>query len=159
MPLSFGEITEKIKARFGVEITDVRDNNVVQPWVEVKPSGLARICRFLKDDSELDLNFCDSISGVDDTKLLWVVYHLYSLRKKHEFILKVKLEKENPSIQSVSDVWRTADWQEREIYDMYGITFEGHPDMRRILLPEDWKGHPLRKDYTFPEDYDGIPLR
>lgn len=158
MALSFGEISEKIKARFGSEIVEVREN-VPQPWIEIKPSGLVQICRFLKDDPELDFNFCDSISGVDDAKFLWVVYHLYSLRKKHEFILKARLERENPSLQSVYDIWKTADWQEREIYDMYGITFDGHPDMRRILLPEDWKGHPLRKDYTFPEDYDGIPLR
>ncbi|MBI4242833.1 MAG: NADH-quinone oxidoreductase subunit C [Planctomycetes bacterium] len=158
MGLTFKEIVEKVKTQFPDSIVSTQEE-VIQPWFETKPEILNKVCRFLKDDIELDFDFCESISGVDDTKNLWVVYHLTSLRKKHLIILKTKTERENSQLPTVMDIWKTADWQEREIYDLYGIKFDGHHDLRRILLPEDWQGHPLRKDYKFPEDYDGIPLR
>ncbi|MFB6347635.1 MAG: NADH-quinone oxidoreductase subunit C, partial [bacterium] len=92
-----------------------------------------------------------------DDKLI-VIYHLYSMSQDHWIILKVFLNENEPVIPSMTDLYRTADWHERETYDMLGIRFRNHPDLRRLLLPEDWHGHPLRKDYQFPEEYRGLPV-
>jgi NADH-quinone oxidoreductase subunit C len=109
----------------------------------------------------LYFDFLSSVTGVDngaEQGTFEVLYHLYSIPFNHHIILKVILERENPSIDSVIDIWKGADWQEREIYDMFGIQFIGHPDLRRILLPEDWQGFPLRKDYEVQEYYHGIKV-
>jgi NADH-quinone oxidoreductase subunit C len=89
---------------------------------------------------------------------LGMSYHLENLSANTRFVLKVRIERENPEVASVSSVWPTALWHEREAYDMYGIEFEGHPDLRRLLLPEDWEGWPLRKDYEMPKEWQGVPL-
>ncbi|HEX3072861.1 MAG TPA: NADH-quinone oxidoreductase subunit C, partial [Ignavibacteriales bacterium] len=90
---------------------------------------------------------------------LSVYYHLYSIKHNHKVTLKVYTERENPEIETVSFVWRTADWHEREAYDMLGIKFLHHPDLRRILLPDDWEaGSPLRKDFKVPEFYNGMKV-
>jgi NADH-quinone oxidoreductase subunit C len=87
-----------------------------------------------------------------------VVYHLASVVHNHKIVLKAICTKENPHVQSVADVWGTANWHEREAFDLIGIVFDGHPDLRRILLPYDWEGHPLRKDYKVPEFYNGMKV-
>ncbi|MFA6542090.1 MAG: NADH-quinone oxidoreductase subunit C, partial [Bacteroidota bacterium] len=87
---------------------------------------------------------------------LGVTYHLYSMVHRHKFVLKVEVPTDAPNIPSVESVWKTANWHEREAFDMYGIQFSGHPDLRRILLPDDWEGYPLRKDYEVPEFYNGM---
>ena len=98
-----------------------------------------------------------SVSIVGGT--LSVVYHLESIELKHKIVLKVLLQRENPDVQSVSCVWRCADWHEREAYDLIGINFLNHPDLRRILMPYDWEaGYPLRKDYKNPEFYHGMKV-
>jgi NADH-quinone oxidoreductase subunit C len=125
----------------------------------VPKDALLKVCEYLKEDPETQFDLCACVSGVDDGKDLWVVYHLQSIPRNHRAVLKVNVGRENPSAPSVSALWKTADWHEREAYDMYGIGFEGHPDLRRILLPEDWPGWPLRKDYEFPDEYQGIPLK
>ena len=84
------------------------------------------------------------------------VYHFLSYQHDHEAVIKIKLDRENPRVASVMDLWPAADWHEREAYDLVGIVYEGHQDLRRILLPDDWEGHPLRKDYKQPEEYHGI---
>ena len=103
------------------------------------------------------------LSGVDykdpknEDDRLEVVYHLYSMLKKHKLILKVELSRDDPKVPTVENVWGIANWHEREAYDMYGIQFEGHSDLRRILCPDDWVDYPLRKDYVEPETYRGMP--
>ncbi len=103
----------------------------------------------LKYETDLAFDYLFCVSGVDMVKFLEVVYHLESTSHKHQLVLKVRTtDRENGSVDTVCDIWRTAEFHEREIYDLLGIKFSNHPDLRRIFLEEDWKGHPLRKDYV-----------
>ena len=114
----------------------------------VRPSKIADVCAFLKSDSGLDFNFLNSISAVDYINHFEVVYHLTSLNKRHTAIVKTRLDgREDLNLPSVYHLWRGADFQEREIWDLMGISFAGHPNMKRIMLWEGFDGHPLRKDY------------
>lgn len=123
-------------------------------WVEVRvpPQDLPTVARFLRDDERLQFNFLSSISAVDyEEKGFEVVYHLISLPDgRRKIVLKVVPDgtRDDPHVPSVVSVWPTANWHEREAWDLMGIRFTGHPDLRRILLREDWVGHPLRKDYV-----------
>jgi NADH-quinone oxidoreductase subunit C len=150
--------------------------DAIDPFVVVEPGDLVEVCRFLRDDPRLKFEFLNNISGVDylepDPKKapkagfephLEVVYHFQSFTHKHRFTLKLVLPRwkdnrpgELPEVPSVTGLWRTADWHEREVYDLSGVFFTGHPHLTRILLAEDWVGHPLRKDYEFPLEYHGI---
>ncbi len=117
----------------------------------VDPKDLIRFSRYLKDNSQLRMDYLSDVTAVDypTEQRLDVVYHLYSMEFKHGPItLKVKLPRENPKVASVTPIWRGAEFQEREAYDLYGVQFEGHPDLRRILMWEGFKGHPMRKDYV-----------
>ena len=88
-----------------------------------------------------------------------VLYHISSIPLEHAVILKLTVEREGQKVPSLASLWRTADWHEREIFDLFGLEFSGHPDLRRILLPADWEGHPLRKDYVEQEKYHGIKVK
>ncbi len=117
---------------------------------EITPASLFDVCAFLRDDPELAFDFLVDITAVDyigTVPRFEVVYHLYSLAKSHRVRLKARVPEEDPRIASLVPLWRGADWLERETWDMYGIRFEGHPDLRRIFLYEEFQGHPLRKDY------------
>lgn len=108
---------------------------------------IADVCRFFKQ--ELAFNRLSSVTAVDwrpSEPRFEVVYHLHSLPRNERLRLKARLA-EGASIESVTGVWRCADWYEREVFDLFGIVFRNHPDLRRIMMPEDWQGHPLRKDY------------
>ena len=120
---------------------------------------IADVCRVAKTDPTLAFDCLSNLSGVDYPKrnVIQVVYHLYSYRHRHQFVLKVDTPRDAPSIPTVTGIWSAADWQEREIFDLLGVVFEGHPDLRRLLMPEDWPGHPLRKDFVEPQEYHGIP--
>lgn len=151
----------------------------VDPWIEVAAEGLPEVGRLLRDQPDLRMNVLHCISGVDyfepdekkAAKVDWqphveVIYHLSSMVHRHRLVLKVLVprwkdgvEGRLPEVPSVSSIWSTAVWHEREVFDLCGVRFLGHPDLRRILCPEDWAGHPLRKDYQMPEDYHGIPMR
>lgn len=153
-----------------------RDLQAVDPWLEVESGRLLEVCRWLKDASPVRFDSLQCVTAVDwfepdekkAAKVAWkphlqLVYHLWSTSAKASLVLKCRLPRWDsdepgklPSIASVSGVWRTADWHEREVYDLSGVDFEGHPDLRRILCPEDWVGHPLRKDYQQPLEYHGI---
>lgn len=115
----------------------------------IKKDSLLQICKFLKDDPDMQFNFLVDVVGVDyfpQKPRFEVVYHFYSIPKKHRIRLKIKVE-ENEKVPSVASIWKSADWAEREVYDMFGIVFENHPNLKRIYMPEDWEGFPLRKDY------------
>ena len=169
------EIIAALKDRFGTKVKSEK-TDTIDAFVVVDPADLHDVCRFLKGDQRLAFDMLANISGVDylepDPKKapkagfdphMEVVYHLQSFTHKHRFTLKVILPRwkgdkvdELPEEPTVSDIWRVADWHEREVYDLCGVRFIDHPDPRRILLSEDWVGHPLRKDYEFPLEYHGI---
>jgi len=118
------------------------------PTLVVRGEDIVPVCAFLKERGDLGFDYPMSITAVEWPENFEVVYHLYSVPHGHYVTLKVKLPKEKPSIPSVTSVWKGANWQEREVYDMFGIEFEGHPDPRRILTDEDFEGFPLRKDFV-----------
>lgn len=132
------------------------------PFIKVPAGILTEVAAFLKQDPRMDFKMCHCVSGVDYGEYLTSVIHLYSLKERHKVVLKTECPKENPVVPSVARVWRAADWHERESFDLLGIIYEGHPDLKRILLSEDWEGHPLRKDYPMPDDsqfpWEGQPL-
>jgi NADH:ubiquinone oxidoreductase subunit C len=109
--------------------------------------GLARLIRH-REDLRFDYLFC--LTCVDWKTHLTMVYHLSSTAYRHTVVVKVKLDRETPVIQTVSDIWRTAEFHEREVCEMFGVDFTGHPDLRKLILPDDWTGYPLRKDYDDP---------
>lgn len=152
------EIAERVKAEFGPAVLDtVLEGGL--PHLVVDAARLPEVCAYLRDDPALKFDFLSAIAGVDRGERLQVVYFLYSYPHHHSFTLKVNVPRAEPVVPTVSGIWRAADWHERETYDLMGIRFAGHPDLRRLLLPSDWEGHPLRKDYKYPESYDGIKLR
>jgi NADH-quinone oxidoreductase subunit C len=156
-----------------------QDFEAVDPWIEVKPDDLPEIARYLRDQDNLRFDMLHCITAVDyfepDAKkaaaVKWqphleLLYHLSSTVHRHRLVLKVSLPRwqgdvpgELPEVSSVTSVWSTANWHEREVFDLSGVRFVGHPDLRRILCPEDWVGHPLRKDYQMPAEYHGILAR
>ncbi len=140
----------------------------IDPWLVVDPAGFLDICRHLNEDAAFDCDLLSLISTVDylpkeasegsaeDAGRVEVVYFFESTTKGHRICVKVKLPRDNPSIPSVESIWKTANWHEREAFDLMGIHFEGHPNLVRILCAEDWVGHALRKDYVIPERVNGI---
>ena len=129
-----------------VEVTEAHGELVVR----VLPAALVEVCTTLRDDPSFAFDFLMDVTAVDypgREPRFEVVYHLYSLAVNHRVRLKVGVPEANPHLPSVTPVWRGANWLERETYDMYGIQFDGHPDLRRIYLYEEFEGHPLRKDY------------
>jgi NADH-quinone oxidoreductase subunit C len=168
------DIASTLQQQFGDKIKSAK-LDAIDPFVAVDAGDVPAVCRFFRDDSRLRFELLLNISGVDylepDPKKapkagfdphLEVVYHLMSVTHQHRFALKVILPRwkgdksgDLPEVPSVAGIWRTADWHEREVYDLCGVKFVGHPDLTRILLAEDWEGHPLRKDYEFPLEYHG----
>ncbi|MCH8291987.1 NADH-quinone oxidoreductase subunit C [Candidatus Poribacteria bacterium] len=152
------EIYTRLKEKFGESILSLEEV-VGDSYILVIPEAIADAGRYLAEDEALAFDSLMCLSGVDlnvkDTDLA-VVYHLYSMTHRHKVVLKTLVPKEDPHVPSVEQIWKTAQWHEREVYDLYGIIFENHSDLRRILLPDDWEGYPLRKDYQEPEFYRGM---
>jgi NADH-quinone oxidoreductase subunit C len=143
-------IHERLAGRFGEKITG-SDLEAKSPWSVVAAEAIVEVARYLKDDPELRFDNLMCLSAVDLPKetppRMELVYHLFSYEHRHTFAIKAHVPRENPELPTVETVWRVANWHEREAFDMFGIRFAGHSDLRRILLPDDWEGHPLRKDY------------
>ena len=177
--MTAAEIAALLEQTFGPAVTG-KKLDALDPFVTLDPVRLVEVCTFLRDDPRLKFEMLNDITGVDyleaDPKKaakagfdphLEVVYHLSSFSfPGRRFTLKLILPRwagdrpgELPEVPSVARVWPTADWHEREVYDLVGVRFAGHPDPRRILLADDWVGHPLRKDYEFPLEYHGIRCR
>lgn len=123
--------------------------NLQFPELKVPKEKFRGLMEFLHDDPALKLDYPMCQTAVDwlEEKKITVAYHLFSVDHRHKLVVKVDLERDKPSLPTVSDLWRGCEWFERETYDMYGVVFEYHPDMRRLMLTDDWVGHPLRKDY------------
>jgi NADH-quinone oxidoreductase subunit C len=174
--MSTGEtFITRLKSQLGDAITG-SNLTAIDPWIEVAPAKIVEVCTYLRDQADLRFDFLSCITAVDyletdpkkAAKIDWqphleLIYHLYSTVHKRSIVVKVMLPRwkndtpgEMPCIDTVSNVWRTADWHEREVYDLSGVYFNDHPDFRRILCPEDWEGYPLRKDYEMPLEYHGI---
>ncbi len=143
------EIGNRIKEQFPEEVLDIVQF-LDQVSVTVKKDRIVDLFRYLHDYPDLYFDYLVDLCGVDHPEKrprFEVVYNLYSIKYRHRIRLKAGVHEEDLNIDSVIPVWTGANWHEREVYDMYGINFKGHPDLRRILLPEDWEGYPLRKDY------------
>jgi len=152
------KIAKRLHDQFNTAITDSLPDDK-HPRVHTTAEHWRPIAEFLRNDTELAFDWLSCLTAVDyvaDDKLC-TIYDLYSTGHKHQFAVKVFVDRKAPTIPSVMDLWSAADWHEREAYDLMGIIFDGHTDLRRILLPEDWEGYPLRKDYQFPREYHGIP--
>ena len=125
----------------------------------VSPNNWIEVAILLKNESDLDFDYLMCISSYDkgDNKTYGVAYNFFSTTKNHYLEVRVEVE-DGISIPSVVSLWQTANWHEREAYDMMGIQFDGHPDLKRILLSDDWEGHPLRKNFKEPDYYHGMPV-
>ena len=149
------QIYERLKERFGERVLETSEKKP-DPFAVIDPAALVEICRYLREDPELAMDCLSNETGVDYKDHVEVVYHLYFVPPSPWRGAEGRLPRDNPVVPTVETVWKAANWLEREIYDLLGVTFEGHSDLRRILMPEDWIGHPLRKDFVEPEEYHGI---
>jgi NADH-quinone oxidoreductase subunit C len=153
------DIHSSLTSRFGEAILEAKTEGVLNPYIVVAPDRVRDIALVLRDDPTMRFDTLSLLTGMDYTGgKLGVVYHLASVALGHTIVLKAHVTADNPHVASVASVWRTADWHEREAFDMIGLVFDGHPDLRRILMPDDWVGHPLRKDYKVPEYYNGMKV-
>lgn len=153
------EVYNILKSSFTEGIGEPVTDKPVDPFMIVDAKQINAVCLFLRDEERLQFDYLNCLSGVDyDKDNLAVVYHLSSFALNHKLVIKVVVPKSDPKVLTVSDIWAAAEWHEREAYDLIGVVFENHPDLRRILLPEDWEGHPLRKDYKVPEFYNGMKV-
>ena len=154
MPLTPKEIFDQLQTKLEDRIAGFEEEPQA---ISIQPRAIKEVCLILRDEYAFDYLMC--LSGVDNADgTLGVVYHLYSFSENNKVTLKVKVPKDNPKVESIERVWRTAEWHEREAYDLIGVLFEGHSDLRRILCPYDWEGHPLQKDYKQPEFYQGMKV-
>ncbi|HKI78560.1 MAG TPA: NADH-quinone oxidoreductase subunit C [Ignavibacteriaceae bacterium] len=169
------EIFNLLKDKFGDAVIELKVDQPVESYIVINPLEIDKVCKFLFDNEELKFDNLMNLSGVDDDnekkekdengnekiigRTLSVYYHLESTSLRHKLTLKVSTLIENPEVCSVYEIWKCADWHEREAYDLIGIKFLNHPDLRRILMPYDWEaGYPLRKDYKNPEFYQGMKV-
>jgi len=170
------EIHAALLEKFGPEVALALNDTATDPWIDIAPASIADVGLFLRDDPRFRFDHLNDLCAVDYLEPdpgkaarfpfephLELVYHLSSYETRKACVLKVKLPRwrdetpgELPELPSVSAVWPIADWHEREAYDLMGVRFTGHPNLVRMLMPEDWQGHPLRKDYEWPEEYHGI---
>jgi len=163
----FEDIKLLLVSKFGDNVVLSEETSGLQKALIIKSEMISDVCLELRDNPATYFDFLSCLSGMDygtTENRFGVVYHLASIPFNTQLVLKVSMENDRsednlPSFPSVSSVYKTAEWHEREAYDMIGIFFENHPDLRRILLPDDWEGYPLRKDYQEAEEYKGIKIK
>lgn len=152
------EIVSAITQRFAPQLlgTFALDKH---PRVHIGVEHWKTLATFLRHHSELSFDWLANLSALDYVAddLACIVYDLWSFDRRHSFAVKVFAPRNAPHFPTVVDLWPAANWHEREAFDLMGFNFTGHPDLRRILMADDWEGHPLRKDYIFPREYQGIP--
>lgn len=165
--MSFEEIKALIVDAFGPEVIVAEKTDKLQSYLVLQTERLADVCLALHDHEQTYFDFLSCVTGIDngpEAGTMEVAYNLYSIPYDHHLMLKVVVERNTapeqpiPAVPTVSHIWRTADWHEREVFDMVGIYFTDHPDMRRILCAADWEGHPLRRDYKLQDYYHGIKV-
>lgn len=162
----FDRVKEILIAQFGEQVIVAEDKEGKQAALLIQPDLIDQVCLTLRDHPDTWFDFLSCLTGVDyglEAQKFGVVYHLNSIVKNHQIVLKVIKDgsrdlTQMPVFKSVNSVWKAAEWHEREAFDMIGIYFENHPDLRRILLPDDWEGYPLRKDYQNAEQYHNIKI-
>lgn len=156
--LEFSQLIEIVK---GIT-SNIQLDEKSTPKAAIVPSAdLKKLCQELHQNPSTYFDMLSCVTGIDngvETNTMEVVYNLYSIPFNHHLMLKVILHREKPEIDSVASIWRSADWYEREVYDMFGIKFIDHPDLRRILMPADWEGYPLRKDFSHQEYYRDVKV-
>lgn len=153
-------ILTKLTSKFG-EGSFVSSEFRNELTIVVPPDRINDVCRFLKEEPDLSFDFLADLCGIDmntPEKRFGVIYNLFSLKNKYRIRLKVVVEEKNPVVPTVTTVWGTANWHERETYDMFGIVFDGHPDLRRVYMPDNYEHHPLRKDFPLMGIPGSIPL-
>ena len=137
------------------------DESTSPKAIKFAKENLVEVCTNLHQNPSTYFDMLSCLTAIDngvEAATIEIAYNLYSIPFNLQLMLKVSLPRENPEVDSVSHIWKTADWHEREAFDMFGIKFKGHPDLRRILMPADWEGHPLRKDYKHQEYYRNIKV-
>jgi NADH-quinone oxidoreductase subunit C len=156
------DIFKRLQAKFGEKVVfDLHEDpkKDKDPWFQCAPYSFEEVGLYLRDDPACLFDYMECLTGTDypDKKLIHVTWHLYSYVFKHRVVIKCFVPREDPAMPTMCNVWPVCNWQERECFDLLGVLFEGHPDLRRILLPDDWEGHPMRKDFGEKDDYHGIP--
>lgn len=160
--MTFIEIVELLKIELKSTIfTKIVDNKLMS-YIEIEPQNLIQVSQFLHSNENLYFDSLSCITAIDngiEKNTMEMVYNFYSIPNHYFFCIKVILDRNNPKIESLSSIWKTANWHEREAFDLLGISVINHPDLRRILNPQDWEGHPLRKDYQVQEYYHDIKVK
>lgn len=159
--MTFQAIVDHIKSNLDEQVIISIDENASPKAIIIDRQNLIEVMSFLQSDDQLYFDSLSCVTGLDngtEANSMEVIYNLYSIPYNHHLMVKVKLERENPAIDTLTDLWKTADWHEREAFDLFGIHFNNHPDLRRILLPADWEGFPLKKDYQQQEYYRGVKV-
>ncbi|MEX2336204.1 MAG: NADH-quinone oxidoreductase subunit C [Fulvivirga sp.] len=159
--MEIDQLVSQLKEKFGDQIMHQLDDVSTPTAIVIDRNDLHQVCQELYTNENTFFDMLSCITGIDngpEAGTMEVVYNLYSIPFEQSLMIKVVLDREAPVVSSLCDIWKTADWHEREAFDMFGIQFIGHPDLRRILLPADWEGYPLRKDYQHQEYYRGIKV-
>jgi NADH-quinone oxidoreductase subunit C len=167
--MTFQEIKELLVNKFGEAVVVKESPELLQPQLTVKREMITEVCQELYSNEKTYFDFLACITGIDNgpaSGTMEVIYNLHSIPFEHHLTLRIEFSRNEgktdlsslPRVPSVSKIWKSADWHEREAFDLLGIVFEGHQDLRRILLPADWEGFPLRKDYKHQDYYHGIKV-
>lgn len=155
-------LIEFIEQKLGSDVLVSKNTEVLQPYVYVKAENLKNVMLLLKTEADTFFDMLSCVTGIDNgpaKNTMEVVYTLYSIPNGHSLHIRIELDRNKPEVPSLVDVWKSANWLERETFDLFGIVFIDHPDLRRILLPANWEGYPLRKDYVEQTEFHGIKVK